>query len=123
MAGLGCSINGKVVNFDDMTPEAWGRVNSIANKVILHTDTNGNDVRATWLDVYANPMRDPLAARAVHEEAVRVAEPDANPIIRSLELAPNIMAVNESFTVVEDELPKSFVDGRPLDEDDPSTSS
>jgi len=114
MAGLGVDINGTIIGFDDLAPEAWGRVNRVANQLIV-LDERGQEQRATWLDIYANPMKDPDAARTLHEEAVRVAEPACPDVAaRSRELAPSIMTVNKSFCVVEDDVPV-MQDGVPLE--------
>ncbi len=122
MDGLGCKIGEVTVAFNDMTPEAWGRVQKYANTVVLEIREDGTEVRAGWLDFLAWPMRDPIAARMIHEEAVRVAEPQSpDPVLRSKELAGTITALNESFVAVVDDIP-TLVDGVPKAEDVPSTS-
>lgn len=122
MAGLGCKIGETVVGFDDMTPEAWERVNVIANRLVLETDPDGTERRATWIDAYGWPMRDPAAARAIHEEAVKVAEPGTDAPARSRELAPTLAALRDAFCAMPDDVPV-MQDGRPLDGPDTSTPS
>ncbi len=123
MAGLGCKVGDITVAFNDMTPEAWGRVQQYANTVVLEVDEVGTEKRAGWLDFLAWPMRDPIAARMIHEEAVKVAEPACpDPSSRSRELAGTVTALNEAFVAVEDDLP-TMGDGAPKVEGDPSTGT
>ena len=120
--GLGCKIGDTVVGFDDMTPEAWARIGTVANRSVLETRDDGTDTRATWLDAYGFPMRDPAAGRAIHEEAVRVVEPGCQDVpARSRELAPSLTALRDAFLVVPDDVP-AMEDGSPLGGDDLSIS-
>ncbi len=122
MDGLGCKIGDVTVAFADMSPEAWGRVQKYANTVVLEVDDAGVEKRAGWLDFLGWPMRDPIAARMIHEEAVRVAEPQCpDAALRSRELAGSVTALNESFVIVADDLP-TLEDGLPKVGDVPSTS-
>lgn len=118
MAGWGAKVGDVVVPFDDMTTEAWGRVNRYANTLVGEVDAEGNESRLTWLEFYAWPMRDPNAARIIHEEAVKVAEPTVDAAAMSLQLYPGVMALNGAFVEVEDDLPV-MKDGRPTEGEDP----
>ena len=85
--GWGCQVGTVVVAFDDMSSDAWGRVNAHCNNLVDFVMPDGTERRKTWLDAYASPMDDPIAARIIHEEAVKVAEPKADPPSRSRQLA------------------------------------
>jgi hypothetical protein len=82
----------------------------------------GNDVRMSWLDIFAWPMKDPAAARIVHEECVRAAEPNADAAARSRELAPNLKVLNEMFVEAPADDVPTMVDGRPTQGADSTTS-
>jgi hypothetical protein len=119
--GFGCKVDQVVVPFDDMTSEAWGRVNAHCNNLVDFVLPDGTEKRKTWLDAYASPMDDPVAARIIHEEAVKVAEPQADAPSRSRQLAPSVWTLKDMFVPVVDDVP-GMQDGRPTEAADSTTS-
>lgn len=119
--GWGCQVDQVVVPFDDMSSEAWGRVNAHCNNLVDFVLPDGTEKRKSWLDAYASPMDDPIAARIIHEEAVKVAEPKADAPSRSRQLAPSVWTLKDMFVPVTDDLP-SFEDGRPTEGADSTTN-
>lgn len=93
-AGWGCKIGDRTVRFDDLSLDAWIRIQ--------------HDSGASWFEAYNAPMRDLAAARITVEECVKVAEPDADPTIRVAELAPNVKALDALIVAVDDDMPTEF---------------
>ena len=103
----GAKIGSKTVRFDDLSPQAWIRVDA--------------ESASSWAEVYTAPLKDPAACLIVLEECVRLVEPSADAVTRVQELTPRMRDLAELLVEVDDDLPDTAVDGVPPRGDDGST--